>query len=205
MYEYTDKAIERINRTIQHEFAVLRRTVLAFDEVWLIQDAVNACYGTIEREVKKTYLDVANAAYKDVTDRDSVFTYLWLENFLLGYDPVTKYVFTHEFDRKRARTFEAIVSTKKRGDLQKELKQAMYNLSVQTKQYADEVTDTATLEGYRDSGVRFVRWITEQDNRVCAECNKRQGKIYPVDSVPDKPHIRCRCWLLPARTKQTSP
>lgn len=198
MYEYTDKAIAKINRTIQHEFSALRRNVLAFDEIWLVQDAVNACYAAIDREVRKMYLDVANAAYKDATGRDGLFSYLWLEQFLLGYDPVTKYVFAHEFDRKRARTFEAIVSTQKRGDLQKELKQAMYLLSVQTKQYADEITDTATIEGYRDNGIERVRWVTEQDGRVCTECKSRHGKIYPVDRVPVKPHIRCRCFLLPA-------
>lgn len=201
MYEYTDKAIEKINRTIQHEFAALRRTVLAFDEIFVLQDAVNACYGAIYREVRNLYLDVANHAYFACTGREDAFTYFWVEQFLLGYDPVTKYVFTHEFDRKRARTFEAVVSTKKKGDITKELKQAMYNLSVQTKQYADEITDTATLQGYKDSGIERVRWITEQDGRVCLDCRKRHNKTYPIDSVPDKPHVRCRCWLIPADTE----
>lgn len=197
MYEFTDKAIDRINRTIQHEFSILRRTILAFDEINVIRDAVNGCYGAILSECKKIYLEVANNAYKAVTERDSMFTVLWIEQFLLDYDPVTKYVFAHEFDRKRARTFEAVVATKKHADVAKELKQAMYNLAVQTKQYADEVTDTATLEGYVDSGISRVRWITEGDGRVCGECRARENKIYPVDKVPDKPHIRCRCYLLP--------
>lgn len=204
MYEYTDKGIETINRRIQHEFSVMRRTVAQFDEIWLLQDAVNDCYGTILREVKKIYLDIANRAYRDATGRDGLFSYLWLEQWLLGYDPVTKYVFTHEFDRKRARTFEAVVATQKKGDLQKELKQAMYNLSVQTKQYADEITDTATLQGYIDSGIDYVRWITEQDGHVCAECKKRHFKVYPVKAVPIKPHIRCRCWVIPADKANTS-
>lgn len=199
MYEFTDKAIEQINRTIQREFSKLRRTVLSFDEIWVVQDAVNACYRAIEREVKNLYLDVANAAYKDATGREDAISYLWVEQFLFDYDPVTKYVFAHEFDRKRARTFEAIVSTQRKSDIPKELKQSMQSLSVQTKQYADEITDTATLQGYKDSGVDRVRWITEQDGRVCIDCRKRHGKTYSIDNVPVKPHIRCRCWLVPAR------
>lgn len=205
MYEYTDKGIAAINRKIQHEFSVMRRAIATFDEIWLLQDAVNACYSNIMNEVRKTYLDIANHAYKDVTGRDGVITYYWLEQWLFAYDPVTRYVFNHEYDRKRARTFEAVVATKKRSDLQKELKQAMYNLSVQTKQYADEVTDTATLQGYKDSGIEYVRWITEQDGRVCAECRKRHFKVYPVDAVPDKPHIRCRCWFIPAKDRRLTP
>lgn len=199
MYEFTDKAIERINRVIQHEFSLVRQTVLSFDEIYVIQNAVNDAYATIYNAVKKIYLEVANDAYKAVTERDTMFTALWIEQFLRGYDPVTKYVFDHEFDRKRARLFEALVASKKK-DIPYELKQAMYNLAVQTKQYADEVTDTATLQGYKDSGIARVTWVTEQDGRVCSECKSRSGKTYAVDKVPAKPHIRCRCYLLPTRT-----
>lgn len=199
MYESTDKVIAVINRRIQHEFAVLRQRIAAFDEIWQLQSAVNECYANILRETKRVYQDIAATAYKDASGKDSFFTMYFIDQFLLRYDPVTKYVFSHEYDRKRARTFEAVVSTRKKADLLKELKQAMYNLSVQTKQYADEITDEMTLQGYKDSGVTLVRWIAEQDGRVCAECKKRHFKVYPVDKVPVKPHIRCRCWCIPAR------
>lgn len=198
MYEHSDKAIARINRRIQHEFAVLRRSIAAFDEIWRLQDAVNVCYRNILNEAKQCYLEVANNTYKDETDRDGLFSYLWVEQFLLRYDPVTKYVFAHEYDRKRARTFEFVVCTQRRADLQKELKQAMYALSVQTKQASDEITDESTLQAYRDSGVQYVRWVTETDDRVCSECKKRNNKVYAIDKVPPKPHIRCRCRLIPA-------
>lgn len=201
MYEITDKGIKQINRTIQHEFAVMKHTVLQFDEISAIQSAVNACYSNILRECSKIYLSIANEAYKGVTERDGLFSYLWLQQWLYRYDPMTKYVFAHEFDRKRARTFETVVASK-RNDLAKELKQAMYNLSVQTTQYADEVTDYAVLQGYIDSGIEKVRWISEQDGRVCATCRGRDGKVYDVHKVPEKPHIRCRCYLLPASNKQ---
>ena len=170
MYEFTDKGIAAINKRIQHEFSKLRKSIASFDEIWLLQDAVNGCYSAILNETREIYLAIANYAYRAVTERDGLFGYLWLEQYLQRYDPVTRYVFAHEFDRKRARTFEAVVATRKASDLQKELKQAMYNLSVQTKQYADEVTDFATLQGYKDSGIERVQWITKGDWRVCLEC-----------------------------------
>lgn len=197
MYELTDKAIGQINRTIQHEFSRMRRTVLQFDEISAIQSAVNDCYGAILRECRKIYLELANASYKGVTERDGLFSYLWLERYFYEFNPVTKYVFAHEFDRKRSRTFEAMVVTK-RADIGKELKNAMYNLSVQTKQFADDITDYAVLQGYIDAGINRVRWISEQDGRTCHTCLSRNGKVYDVHKVPIKPHIRCRCYLLPA-------
>lgn len=199
MYEFTDKAIERINRVIQHEFSNMRRSILAFDNIYAVQNAVNGAYSAILTAVKKIYLEIANDAYKAVTERDGGFSMMWLEMFLLDYDPLTKYVFTHEYDRKRARTFEALVASKKK-DVSQEIKQAMVNLAIQTKQYADEITDTATLQGYKDSGVERVVWVTEQDGRVCRECKSRQGRTYDVNKVPVKPHIRCRCYLLPTKT-----
>lgn len=199
MYEFTDKAIERINRVIQHEFSNMRRSILAFDNIYAVQNAVNGAYSAILTAVKKIYLEIANDAYKAVTERDGGFSMMWLEMFLLDYDQLTKYVFTHEYDRKRARTFEALVASKKK-DVSQEIKQAMVNLAIQTKQYADEITDTATLQGYKDSGVERVVWVTEQDGRVCRECKSRQGRTYDVNKVPVKPHIRCRCYLLPTKT-----
>ena len=201
MYEFTDKGIAQINKTIQHEFAKMRRTVLAFDEVHAIQTAVNECYANILRTCRAVYREIASKAYSDAADHDSFFLLFWVDQFLLQYDPVTKYVFTHEFDRKRARTFEAIVASKKK-DIGKEIKQAMYSLSVQTKQYADEITDYAVLQGYKDAGIARVRWVSEQDGRVCHTCLERNGRTYDVNKVPVKPHIRCRCYLIPASNKQ---
>lgn len=198
MYEYADKGIKEINRVIQHEFSILRQTILTFDEVNAVQIAVNGAYGAIHTAVRKIYLALANEAYRASTGRtDDVFTMLFVDKFLYQYDPLTKYVFAHEFDRKRARTFEALVASKKK-DFSKEIKQAMYNLTVQTTQYADEITDAATLQGYVDAGIDRVRWISEQDGRVCHECKSRNGRTYDVHKVPVKPHIRCRCYLLPA-------
>ena len=197
MYEFTDKGIKEINRVIQHEFSILRQTILTFDEVNAVQIAVNGAYGAVYTAVRKIYLELANEAYRASTGRDGLFTMLFVDQFLYQYDPLTKYVFAHEFDRKRARTFEALVASKKK-DFSKEIKQAMYNLTVQTTQYADEVTDTATLQGYVDAGIERVRWISEQDGRVCNECRSRNGRTYDVHKVPMKPHVRCRCYLLPA-------
>ena len=32
---------------------------------------------------------------------------------------------------------------------------------------------------------------------VCEYCEPRDGKVYPVIAVPPKPHLNCRCRLIP--------
>ena len=54
---------------------------------------------------------------------------------------------------------------------------------------------TATDTRYRQYGIRYVEWLTGQDERVCEECAARDGKIYRIDEVPDF-HFGCRCTTL---------
>jgi len=51
---------------------------------------------------------------------------------------------------------------------------------------------------YREVGVRKVKWITAHDERTCPECAPRDGKVYPIDAVPEEhPGGRCTvsAWL----------
>ena len=70
-----------------------------------------------------------------------------------------------------------------------------------TEWYAVEVTDQSTLKAFQDSGVRYVKWNTMNDGRECSACKERDGKIYPIRSIPSKPHPGCRCWYTPAEKK----
>lgn len=49
----------------------------------------------------------------------------------------------------------------------------------------------------RSDGVGEVRWRTMGDDRVCAVCASREGQVYPINAVPARPHVRCRCYLEP--------
>jgi SPP1 gp7 family putative phage head morphogenesis protein len=50
---------------------------------------------------------------------------------------------------------------------------------------------------YKESGViRQFRWMTAQDERVCAVCGANHGNLFPVDQLHDliPAHPNCRCW-----------
>ena len=195
MYKYTDKITAYLNRIFVRQFKKLSRSILDFDNINAIEKSVNACYKTCFKETRYRYLDIAKHAYKKADGDDTAIDIMWIDGFLNEYDPVTKYVFTREFDRKRARAFESIVATKDK----KEVDTALKYLARQVKQWADNVTDEATLQAYKDNGVKRVRWNTEKDSRVCAICGERNNEIYDIDKIPDKPHPGCRCWLTPVK------
>lgn len=79
----------------------------------------------------------------------------------------------------------------------KEFRKGLRYWSDMTRQYSDMVSDEATLKAYKDGGAKYVRWITQEDEKVCEVCWERNGKIYPIDRVPAKPHWGCRCYLRP--------
>lgn len=120
-------------------------------------------------------------------------------DFLEEYDPVTKYVYKNEVERKRDRLAEAVnASTAKMTEFNRALGYWMQ----MTAQYADSVSDAATIKAFKDSGVKKVRWNAQKDGKVCIECLKRDGKIYPIDSIPKKPHWGCRCYYTAVKTNK---
>jgi len=48
---------------------------------------------------------------------------------------------------------------------------------------------------YREVGVKKVKWITAHDERTCPVCAPRDGKIYPIDAVPEE-HPGGRCTVV---------
>lgn len=197
MYEYTDKIMKSLTVRMVRKFNHLKtKSVLKFDEVNELRTDVDKCYKDCLREIRQAYLDIARYYYKKAGGSDSVIDLMWIKHFLGGFDPVTKYIFDTEADRKRARAFEALAVSKDPSEVDKALR-LFHN---QVKQWADEVTDEATMEAYIAAGIKKVKWKTEEDSRVCPECGERNNEIYPINSVPDKPHINCRCYLLPVKS-----
>jgi len=50
---------------------------------------------------------------------------------------------------------------------------------------------------YRDAGVTEVEWRSVMDERVCPECEAREGNRYSVNDPGPPLHTRCRCWIAP--------
>lgn len=195
MYKYTDKIIRYLNERYVELFSRLKGLV-SFDELNVI-GSVNALYAELTALVRRMYLELAKRTYQAQRSGELCpINEIWLNEFLEAYDPVTKYVFTHEADRKRARLIEAMIA---RGMAAAEVDSAMRAWSLMSTQYAVEITDEANLQALKDSGEQEVVWMTEPDDRRCKECLKRDGQVYDIDKVPPKPHIGCRCYLVARR------
>lgn len=205
VYAAADKAIQEMNRDAQRDF---RKLALAdWDEVNVIQ-TVSRVYRTQAKKARRKYYEVAFEGYlmalylyelygKDAYRMaDDALTAEWLDMLLGRPDPVTKYSFDAETERKATRLAEAIEASPAPAQ---EVEKALRYWSKQLGQYAINATDEAMMQAYEDAGVEEVMWLTAEDERVCAECGPRHGKIYPIDKVPPKPHWGCRCILVPVK------
>lgn len=188
MYELTDIVIENIRKELIRDFSKLK-SLLSYDEL-NVMSATKDVYSKIDLYVRQMFLQLMQAVYKKVTKRTCPYNYAWLENFLLEYDEVSKYVYANEFERKRDRLAEALIASPKKNE---EIDAALRYLSFMLTAYAVRVTDQVVLMAYRDMGIDAVRWKAEKDNKTCTICKHRNGHIYDIEQVPPKPHLNCRC------------
>lgn len=193
MYEYTDKIIRYLNKRFIRIFGNAK-DITSFDALNVIQYS-HSMYAELEKITAETLLLLAKQIYKDnVKLARTDIAMAWLLGLLSQYDPITKYVYSNEVDRKCSRFAESVIASNTKV---KEIETALRLWSAMTTQYAIEVTDAACKQAYVDDGVEKVIWMTMEDDRRCSECMKRGGKIYDIAKVPPKPHIGCRCYLLP--------
>lgn len=111
---------------------------------------------------------------------------------------VTHYTYAAEVLRKRDRAKEAIIAVPTKAQKQLEIDKALRIFMQQTRFYTDLTSDDATYIALKDEGVRYVRWNTLNDGKVCSDCHDRDGVVYEINKVPDKPHPNCRCFLTKA-------
>lgn len=198
-YYYADKASELLRKKSAIRFRNSLGAMRAndFDELNVIK-TTDALFKALCRDNELTLLELAELAYLNTKpEQKLVPRNKWLTDFLLEYEPVTRYVYENEITRKRDRAKEAIVSATDYPEKERELKKAQIYWDNMTTQYCDLVSDAAELKAYRDSGVKKVRWITVEDGRECTTCHARNNVVYPIDRVPSKPHWGCRCRLAP--------
>lgn len=199
-YAHADEAIKRLNDAMGREFQNMSVS-LRFDELNVIdvKKRVGAMYRRIDRMVRREFIRLARKVARDAAREigadesgiswDDVMIALFAQ-----YNPVTEYVYTREWARKRDRLVESLMASEGRLDLRQALKRALGLLALQVGQYGDNLTDEARREVFREAGVSEVMWNTQRDGKVCAECADRDMKIYPIDGVPGK-HYYCRCYL----------
>ena len=189
-YLKTDKTIAYLNK----QYAKLFRRVTAFDELNVIplsHEIYDEALEITEREATRLVKTVYDS-YREEEVLPPSDAHAAVIALMAAYNPVTKYVYENELDRKRSRFAEGVIaSTTPR----EEVELAKRLLIGMNKQFADDATFDAVIKAYMDDGVKRVRWITAVDDRRCKECKARHHKIYSIDNIPPKPHLHCRCYV----------
>lgn len=157
-------------------------------------------YAALESDNFKVFLELAIKKYLATEPHgDEEPDDEWLMEYLEYYDPVTKYVYENEVERKRDRLAEAVNASREKS---KEFVRGLGYWVQMTAHYADDVSDRATIKAFKDAGVKKVKWNTQPDDKVCEECDERDGVVYSIDNIPPKPHWGCRCYLTAVKTNK---
>lgn len=188
-YQTADKVISYLIKRYGRLFRQARTTSL--DELNVIAVS-HDIYDTALNETKQEMARLSRVVYERYGDREDFDGTAFVLALMLAYDPVTKYVYENEVDRKRARFVEGVLGSTSPLE---EIKLAERLWASMNKVFADEVTFQTMIQAYKDSGVTKVRWVTSEDEKRCPTCGSMHGKIYRIDKVPPKPHRNCRCWV----------
>lgn len=214
MYRYLDKLLAEAKKKMRTEFN--RISVTGFDELNVVntRKATQEMFDRFLNDNEAMYLRVAKDAYKkavkaakeeNFSGEESAIDSAFITTVLTGYNLVTGYLYDKESDRKRLRLNEQILTAREYSDRQ------MFNDSLrrtanlwwtQTAQYGISMVDEATIKGFKDMGVKDVRWIAADDEKTCPTCGERDNKVYRLNKIPPKPHYGCRCYIVPVREKE---
>lgn len=179
-----------------------------FDEMNVIQTKkhINKLYKSVYKIIKKEFVKVLNPISEviytealevgfdgDIRELDEGF----IEEFFEEYNPVTKYVFNNEINRKNSRLFESLVAST--NERHQSYKTAENLINKQVKQYATDLEDKVAMAVYKAVGVKKVMWVAEDDHKTCGVCNALDGEIFDIKDAPPKQHYNCRCVLIPVK------
>ena len=211
MYKETDKYISKLKKVLKREYQQMG--LVGWDELNVIRvrKRTKSLFRRIDDMNRKAYRHICKYVedlllYEFLDDLDDLerkpSPSKVVEKSLGSYNPVTGYLYDKEWERKRLRMVEEIMTAATIQDRErylKSLKRTFDLMFTQSSQYAQDVADTMETEVYKAASIPRVLGVTERDNRVCEECRERDGKIYPLDNVPPKPHYHCRCRIKPIR------
>ena len=204
IFDEADKAIRTMNRENLKIFGKLK--LAKWDSLTVIRDIAEAFDKSVQL-AKKQYRRVARDAFiaalaaAHVTGRDrrawaeESIDDDWILDMLEEVDPVTLYSFNAETERKKDRLIEAVSKAENRNA---EIDKALRLWTRQIGQYADNSVSYAWIQALREAGVEEVVFHTQEDERVCDDCEPLDLTVYPIDDAPRLPlHWRCRCYYMP--------
>lgn len=200
-----DKKLRRyINRLDVTGFSELNALVIQRETTELIKkllaDNKEAFKKIAEDAIAEAAADIENLTGEQAKRVKADDKYV--DEILNQYNEITGYLYYPEADRKRARLSEALIVALMLLDRAKyhdNLRKFANLWHTQTVQYEITITDETRTDVFKKNGIRKVKWNAEHDEKTCKVCRERDGKIYPIDKVPAKPHYNCRCWLTPVK------
>lgn len=199
MYEFTDAATELLRRRALRSFDRFA-SVIPADEINVLNGVKNL-YKKIAKDAKRCYNEIVEHYYFLFDGKAGFFCDDLVTDYLEeGYDPVAKYVFARETERKAARLAEGLIADPNCAEA--EIRKAKYLWGLQATHFAIRLSDLAQIRAYESRGISYVRWVTNVDGKECRTCRDRHGKIYPLQALPAKPHYNCRCTIRPAKKEQ---
>ena len=77
--------------------------------------------------------------------------------------------------------------------MNKSLKQSMTLIRTETA----NIVNTASIDRYKEYGIKKVQWITAADERTCKDCGPMDMETFDVDKCPSILHPNCRCTIIP--------
>lgn len=198
MYKYADIFLKYLIGEYVELFENFKTFLLRRDEMNVLSK-VNELYADLLAITKEKFLELAQLQYDYILQNDYDYSGIdtaWLNELFENFDPIVKYVFKNEADRKRSRMYESVMSS------DTPIKEVDMALNYWVRMIAQEiitVTDQASLKAYKDSNIDYLEWVTEEDEAVCGHCQELSGRQFAIDEVPIKPHWKCRCYLIPAQ------
>lgn len=212
-WEKPDRVLYELLLLISKRFIKVRRKIENQGSSLAAFDELNILFKDVEELVTKALLDILIVVYEDHSKKKREFDLDYATGYLDEYNGLTEYVFSKEFQRKKERLQESVMSVIERHkdsrsrvdsdgeivpltkDIERVFNSAYSNLSKMIQQYEIVFADAGRIEAFKDNGVKLVRWRAEHDDRTCDVCEELDGNIFPIDKVPDKPHLNCRCVL----------
>ena len=203
LYQQSDKVIEILSRRAVNRFGKCYNTIRngGFDELNVIKN-VKTLYTQLAADNRELFEELFDDLYGYYfalyggKKPDTVEARKSVTRILTEYGELSHYIYSNEISRKRDRTIEGVISAAGRE------REKVWNTSLRlwasmTRLYSDTVAYRAMVAAMRDVGIDEVQWITEADEKVCDDCKPLHGQIFPIDKIPPKPHIGCRCHLRP--------
>ena len=184
---YIDVIIEILRKKLIRAFNKAKKQN-DFDELNALETS-HEVYDELLEFVKRQLLKLAQNVCRQLGYKDEWLDMMWLEDYLVEVGYITHYRFSFEWERKRERFAEALMSNE---NLSRELRTARNLLARQIEQACIDITDRVQEEASAgDETLKGWIWHTAQDERVCVDCNANDGKFFR--KYPKRPHYGCRC------------